>query len=205
MNYGGKDEESRVCNCMDSGKVDKEPSIDISLHCVRGGNCPNSSGTPGDNCSSSSGTPSDNGNCSCSGATNDSRCGCCKTVKHVFADSENEKGLLGGTVLRGRIPLRNFVYTNFQTAYQCVLTDIFVEKSLLQVWAYPVFMRHDFMNTFMIYLSYQYPLVKITVDDNLVITAVDAVEENEWKLTSTAITTLREYIGFQLVLPRTSD
>ena len=78
---------------------------------------------------------------------------------------------MGGTVLKGRIPLRNFVYTNFQTAYQCVLTDIFVEKSLLQVWAYPVFMRHDFMNTFMIY----------------------------------AFTTLRKYIGFQLVLPRTSD
>lgn len=194
MNYGGKDEENRVCGCMDNGKTNQEPSINISLHCVHSGNCSNSSGAPGNNC-----------NCSCSGTTNGSRCGCCKKVKHVFADSENEKGLLGGTVLKGRIPLRNFVYTNFQTAYQCVLTDIFVEKSLLQVWAYPVFMRHDFMNTFMTYLSYQYPLVKITVDDNLVITAIDAVEENEWKLTSTAITTLRGYIGFQLVLPRTSD
>lgn len=112
---------------------------------------------------------------------------------------------MGGTVLRGIIPLRNFVFTNFQTSYQCVLTDIFVEKSLLQVWAYPVFMRHDFMNTFMIYLSFQYPLVKITVDDNLVITAIDAVKKNEQKLTPTAITALREYIGFQLVLPRTSD
>ena len=194
MTYGGKDEENKVCDCVDDSKTNQEPSIDISLHCVHGGNCANSCGASGDTCG-----------CGCSSDANGTRCGCCKEVKHVFADSENEKGLLGGTVLRGRIPLRHFVYTNFQTAYQCVLTDIFVEKSLLQVWAYPVFMRHDFVNTFMIYLSYQYPLVKITVDDNLIITAIDAVEENEWKLTSTAITTLRGYIGFQLVLPRTSD
>ena len=194
MTYGGKDEENKVCDCVDSGKTNQEPSIDISLHCVHNGNCANSCGTSGDTCG-----------CGCSSDANGTRCGCCKEVKHVFADSENETGLLGGTILRGRIPLRHFVYTNFQTAYQCVLTDIFVEKSLLQVWAYPVFMRHDFVNTFMIYLSYQYPLVKITVDDDLIITAVDAVEENEWKLTSTAITTLRGYIGFQLVLPRTSD
>lgn len=167
-------------------------SISVCLHDDCGGgccHCNHSDGGAEHGCNS-------HGNCKCD--CNHSE------IKHVFQDSETCVANKGVPASK-RIPLRTFIFTNMQTAYQCVLTDIFVEKSLLSVWAYPVFMRHDYEDTFMIYLSYQYPLVKIMVDSNYVITDMVPVEENQWKLATNAMTVLKSYIGFQLVLPRRPD
>ena len=121
-----------------------------------------------------------------------------KPTKHVFNDSNEEE-------IRGTLYLKVFPWTRFQTAYTCRMTDYIREKNLMHGGMEgPVFMRQETKDRFTMYLTKEYPIVDITINEKNVITDIELGEKGN-RLNDRAIRELKDFLYFQLIFPHEGE
>lgn len=117
-------------------------------------------------------------------------------TKHVFHEPAEPRGCLY---------LKVFPWTRFQTAYTCRLTDYIREKNLMRGGMEgPVFLRQIEPNLMMMYLTHEYPIVKLTLDEDNVITDMELAEWGS-RLNDRAIPELKDFLNFQLIFPHEGE
>ena len=117
-------------------------------------------------------------------------------TKHVFHEAAEPRGCLY---------LKVFPWTRFQTAYTCRMTDYIREKNLMHGGMEgPVFMRQETKDRFTMYLTKEYPVVDITINEKNVITDIELGEKGN-RLNDRAIRELKDFLYFQLIFPHEGE
>ena len=68
----------------------------------------------------------------------------------------------------------------------------------------PVFLRQIEPNLMMMYLTHEYPIVKLTLDEDNIITNMELAEWGS-RLNDRAIPELKDFLNFQLVFPHEGE